>query len=243
MGLEDSPREGASAMPSKRRQLFRLTGRAILVCWALALSGCGKSEVKHWRLTATVETPQGERQGHSVIETELGLPPPWVKKILGSQAGASMDYRGEAVAVDLPGNQTLFVLLRSKTSVDWAMWMHNDVGTGELRAVPRMKKIPGDEVENYPYFVRFRDIADPRTVEQVDPDDLAKSFGPGVELKSLTVQMTDEPVTTGISKRFSWWSEYRRKHFDGTSTISEAVGDKNLPAHLSSGSFSTEFMK
>ena len=94
-----------------------------------------------------------------------------------------------------------------------------------------------------PYFVRFRNIADPKSVEQVDPDDLAKSFGPGVKLKSLTVQMTDEPVTSGIEKRFLWWRNYLNRHFDGTATVSEDMKDKNFAAHMTSGSFSTEYLK
>ena len=64
-----------------------------------------------------------------------------------------------------------------------------------------------------PTIVRFRDIADPKSVEQVDPDDLAKSFGPGVKLKSLTVQMTDEPVTTGIEKRLGWLAGHPQTSF------------------------------
>ena len=36
----------------------------------------------------------------------------------------------------------------------------------------------------------------------VDPDYLDISFGPGVRLKRITVQMTKEPVSTRIEKRF-----------------------------------------
>jgi hypothetical protein len=46
-----------------------------------------------------------------------------------------------------------------------------------------------------PKFVRFRDINDPRTLVRVSPYDLAKSFGPGVSLKRVTLQLTDDPVT------------------------------------------------
>ncbi len=50
-------------------------------------------------------------------------------------------------------------------------------------------------------LVRFRNIRDPSSVETVDPDNLAKSFGAGVRLKRITVQITDDPVTSGIDKR------------------------------------------
>jgi hypothetical protein len=41
-------------------------------------------------------------------------------------------------------------------------------------------------------------------VELADPDDLASTFGPGFKLKGFTIQITDEPVTTGIEKRLRW---------------------------------------
>ena len=74
----------------------------------------------------------------------------------------------------------------------------------DVHPIKRTKTIANEEIGNYPYFVRFKDIKDPKSVEQVDPDNLAKSFGTGVKLKSLTVQMTDEPVTVGIEKRLGW---------------------------------------
>jgi hypothetical protein len=46
-----------------------------------------------------------------------------------------------------------------------------------------------------PTLVRFRDINDPRTIDVVDPADLTASFGPNIRLKSVTVQITDKPVT------------------------------------------------
>ena len=38
----------------------------------------------------------------------------------------------------------------------------------------------------------------------IDPDDLAATFGEGVGLKRIAVQMTDDPVTTGIEQRLGW---------------------------------------
>ncbi|MEM7067785.1 MAG: hypothetical protein AAF478_02795 [Pseudomonadota bacterium] len=79
--------------------------------------------------------------------------------------------------------------------------------------------------ENYPMLVTFEDINDPASVRQVDPDDLEASFGcPSVAgqaseasasprtgatpdgvakknkcytLKSITLEITDEPITEG----------------------------------------------
>jgi hypothetical protein len=56
----------------------------------------------------------------------------------------------------------------------------------------------------YPLLVRFRDLADPTSVERVDPDDLANSFGKGVTLKAITVARTEAEVSRGIEGRLPW---------------------------------------
>ena len=207
-------------MISRREALATLVGAASL------LAGCGSKGSDtfgrqlppyRYRLSVTVDTPQGPRTGSSVIEVQWSEP----GTIMGSQGSAGYKIKGEAVAVDLPGGQKLFVLLRSKADVDWAAYglrgaVENlkDVRTGADRAVhavPRSYKLQGEDVDNYPYFVRFRDLRDPKTVEQVDPGDLAKSFGPGVKLKALTVQVTDEPLTRGIETRLGWLASVGRQ--------------------------------
>ncbi|MEP4423828.1 MAG: hypothetical protein ABJ354_20510, partial [Nitratireductor sp.] len=59
--------------------------------------------------------------------------------------------------------------------------------------------------EAYPLLVTFTDIADPTTVRRVDPDDLAATFGPGVALKRITLEITDEKVTEGRVKAVLGW--------------------------------------
>lgn len=41
-------------------------------------------------------------------------------------------------------------------------------------------------------------------MEAVDPNDLAANFGPGLRLKGATIEMTADPVTTGIEKWLPW---------------------------------------
>ena len=236
----------------------------LLAGGSLLLSGCdwssapARPHVVRYRLTATVSTPSGDRSGSSVIEVAM------------SRSSRKFDVHGEAVAVDLPDGQTLFVLLRSASEADWAVWVLNAVRTPErdvevkgreeriaqidrwveyLRADRGVHPIwtpepphnvPGLSV---PYMVRFRDIADPKSVEEVDPNDLGKSFGSGYYLKSLSIKIVDEQFSKGISKRFAWWEKYKNRHFDETSTVSEDVRNSSMTARLSSGSFSTEFMK
>lgn len=43
----------------------------------------------------------------------------------------------------------------------------------------------------------LNDVARPETVQAADPADLTASFGPGVNLKSVTPDVTKEPVIEG----------------------------------------------
>jgi hypothetical protein len=235
-----------------------------VVAASLLLNGCGlvKSyEPFRYRLTVEVDTPQGLRAGSSVIEVTAGE----VGTTLG---GANATARGEAVAVDLPGGQTLFALLRGEDVTDFAAGVMFGVSpvpkdgapdkgiAAEVAAARKNKKLnvvprtyppfysPNDPpISAYPMLVTFRDITDPKTVERVDPDNLAASFGPSVKLRQITVQLTEDAVTTGIEKRFAWWQKHKNLHFDGTSNTIEYMTKKELSAHLSSGSFSTEQIK
>lgn len=174
----------------------------------------------HARLVVEVETPEGVKRGQSVIE---------VKWTFGDFA-----VNGEAVAVDLPDGQTLFLLLRSNYDPDWAAKLHHNIeidmgdvpendddsyssrnarkkyyyakvaADRQIWPVHRIIEVGSEQVDNYPYFIRFRDIKDPASAEQVDPDNLAKTFGHGYKLKSLTVQMTEEPITKEIEGRLKW---------------------------------------
>lgn len=211
---------------------------------ALALAGCDSDALgRHYppyryRLTAIVETPEGVRTGSSVIEvrwTEAG-------SAFGIQSGAGFSVKGEAVAVDLPGGQTLFVLLRSAGNSDWAAWALQDVvpnlkdprgADRQPHPVPRRVEVLREQVDNYPLFVRFRNLAVPKSVEAVDPDDLSTTFGAGYRLKSLTVQMTGDPVTTGIEQRLNWL-ENLRGPLDGRNLM---YPDADLSNQIASGDF------
>ena len=68
---------------------------------------------------------------------------------------------------------------------------------------------------SYPMLVTFGNLNDPKSVIRVDPAHLDNTFGPGVQLKRITVQITDQPVTTGIDRRLPWLGNYNDKMLDG----------------------------
>jgi hypothetical protein len=80
----------------------------------------------------------------------------------------------------------------------------------------------------YPLLVRFRDLADPKSVERVDPDDLANSFGGGVTLKAITVARTEAKVTRGIERRLPWIDDLERYR-----TVKDNPFTNTLPQEIS----------
>lgn len=236
----------------------RVFGRGVVALvvggMALALSGCSiQSETYRYRLTVEVDTPEGVKTGSSVIEVQVSETGKDAL-VTPEASGINSKYKGEAVAVDLGDGRYLFALLRGESYTGEASRIAaaafnpprygNEVDYNYLERIRDMKNMDGvAEVprDAWPMLVSFGDLADPTSVELVDLDDLPASFGEGVSLRRITVQMTDDPVTTGIEKRLGWLNSYRDLHFDGTSTVSEDLTTADLRAHLTAGSFSTEF--
>lgn len=244
---------------------------ALMAGLVVLLSGCGTALPDYrYRLTVEVETPEGLKTGSSVIEVSTSTTS---STSIPSPGAVRHRLNGEAVTIDLGQHGTLFALLRSDVDVDWAtnllFLLAPDVGAvrdengkydsdasfraryeamlqnRRLIVLPRtfhhirvLRDMPAR-----PMLVRFRDITDPTTVERVDPDDLAASFGEGVKLRRVTVQLTDDPVTTGIERRLGWIDSYRLNKFDGSKSRITDRRKKDLASQLSAGSFSTEFAK
>ena len=71
------------------------------------LTGCGKTETYHYKLTLAVNTPAGVRHGSSVVEVAF-----WNVSV--PARGTAHQLRGEALYLDLgPGARPLIALLTS----------------------------------------------------------------------------------------------------------------------------------
>lgn len=234
---------------------MRIGGIIWLLLAALSLAGCGLvNDVPdyRYRLTVEVETPDGLRTGSSVIEVSTSIASEYS---IPTPGAVYFRARGEAVAVDLGEGRTLFALLRSTGNVDWAgnlmirlaptsrkigregvLERYNAMlRMREPRVLPRYFRNEGhlSNVPAWPMLVTFGDLDDPTSVELVDPDDFAASFGEGVSLKRITVQVTDDPVTTGIEERLGWLGEYPEPSLDPD----HGPRDFSLPATLHHGDF------
>lgn len=238
-----------------------MLGGILAASIAFSLTGCGlfgNSIRYRYRLTVEVDTPQGLKRGSGVIQVDTS-------KSEGLE-GSHIDSRvtGDAVAVDLPGGQTLFALLdkahdvvacgvippgRAKAQAaaaagnydpnEWREEIEDIKARSGVCDLPRLgpSPFPNDGMVNqWPSLVHFRDIHDPRTLERVDPDDAAATFGAGVRIRRITVQMTNDPVTTGIEKRLPWLDHIRQYPMDlydpSTQQVLEAVRELRIKGTL-----------
>ena len=76
------------------------------------------------------------------------------------------------------------------------------------------------------------------TLRRVDPGDLAAVFGQGVRQKSVTLEVTDEPVTEGVVEGVLGWLCGYRNPYRRLSGKSGAIADDELANSLGPGSFS-----
>ncbi len=194
-----------------------LTGLALMTT-----TGCGNSAEVRYKVTVEIDDNGTPRSGSSVWSWSLRKP----TVALASRYDGR--FRGEAVAVDLGKGGTLFALLRAEdgspgTVQMWPERLFEDLGSGFgdrprsirqiasnegiVRTLPRWRPAISRSREptvQYPLLVRFRSLGRPESVEAVDPAALDKSFGEGVKLRRITVQITNEAATSGIEKRLGW---------------------------------------
>jgi hypothetical protein len=224
----------------KRRDIMGLIGAAVM------LVGCSKTHSWNQKLTVTVNAPDGEKSGSAVSR---------VTKYVGSgfatDSIVSSELSGEATIVDLGGGKYLFALLTNtglSETADLAEYTWGDSikrdpkleGLDQLNAryeafsqLREQKTLPQ---KNYPLLVRFTDINNPKSVQEVKPDKLSDAFGAGYSLKSITFEITDEAVTRGkVGKVLDWLEKYRGKYLDGGITTNPQ--NKNLGNHVGGSSF------
>ncbi|MCO6185440.1 hypothetical protein [Rhizobium sp. L1K21] len=194
---------------------LRFTARIISIFLiTIFLSGCGQDWSWHQKLTVSVETPEGLKEGSAVSEIEVSLLSENVG--LGDFRGSSSSsLKGEAVVVDLGGGRYLFALLKGYGH-ETALHAFADAGfVPQPKGREALEKIYGAfetlhattelSSDRYPLLVTFDDIDDPASVKRVDPNDFAATFGLGYHLQSITLSITDEPVTKGKVEAVLRW--------------------------------------
>ena len=191
----------------------RVLKGVMAIAAALPVAGCETLFPWHWRqkLVLTVETPSGVATGSAVTAVS------WSRNYVFKDGPSYYsDVTGEATVVDLGGGRFLFALLSNSNDSGYTADLFKKLvrfgREEELRGARNIFHAVQNSVgpqtvppQLYPMLVTFGDITDPKTVVEVKPDDLATHFGAGVALKSITLEITDEPVTEGVVEKVLGW--------------------------------------
>lgn len=220
---------------------------------SLFLTGCGDRYSWNQKLTVVVDTPQGEVSGSSVTSV-------WWLEGGNWNTGWTFDYEGEAVVLELPRGRHLFAINShdegpGSSNTEWA----GTVAPASIAGLPgrilreglfaevasksgRAAAIIQIPPYQYPTLVTFKDITDPKTAENVDPLNLAGTFGRGYRLKSVTLEITDEGRTHGQVQNILPWLVGMSTLLDGSS-IHRISPPGPFSNSLGPGDFSTEIKK
>lgn len=229
--------------PVKHRCKFFILLVSLLSVGAIswAMSNVDGNQEYSWRykMTVTIETPEGDVSGSAVREMGDNY-----QVTFPSEASNYGEVAGEAVVVDLGARGVLFVLISSDSDSRFYYTFPVPQGAPETpEGYKYYASLPvGTTAEMplssaYPRFVMFTDMDDPKSVALVyargncrrespkpkacesNPkgsyakvDRFAELFGEGVKLKNITLEITDEPTTWGIVEQYlpeSFWNKYR----------------------------------
>jgi hypothetical protein len=174
-----------------------------------------------YRMTVRVETPEGIKTGSSVREIFVQLVPQFTPEMK-----PTTHLNGEAVVVDLGSRGVLYALLRGyKICADhgkvlpfYALPFSGEALSKDgLRYYSELKAGPKEvDPELYPVLVFFQEPKDIKTAKKliemdvcdgkkgwpkklcIKKDRFEEAFGKGVRISSVVVEMTRDPVTTGI---------------------------------------------
>ena len=202
----------------KQGQTFKeVTGvlvRSLMVLLlSLGLSGCFATYSWHQKMTLEVKVDGQLYVTSSVIEVSTTSHPDW----LPAEGSYDSEMKGEAVVLELPEKRYLFTLIKDaiflapkvfEDQLDGALSESNDRWAQILEDLQEVHDI---DPKDYPLLVTFTDITDPKAITQVDPDNLAATFGSGVSLQRITLEITDEGITEGkIESVLGWLDSVNR---------------------------------
>ncbi len=192
----------------------------------------------HYKLTINVQTPEGIVSGTTVREVKNTALKKKIEVLPGQ--GNPANIRGEAVVVDLGERGVFFGLMSNDlysgfptigASTYKGLQYFNSLDVGDKRDIPK---------KHWPQMVTFTDINDAKTVTRVlqtgycdwpsyrdkkcpvnegpyeVENNLESTFGKGVSIKSVTVEITDDKVTAGIVDNYlNWLSNVGGGYLDG----------------------------
>lgn len=228
----------------------------VVAAMSFCLASCGRSESYRYKLTLAVNTPDGAKRGSSVGEVLF-----YEVSILAS--GTMHRLSGDALYLDLgPGRRPLIALLTSQLhlkngkdeswSLDggpsdnllsrlYGLTLTNSILDYTSKLAP-MRGTHEITAKDLPDLVTFADTNDPKTVIDVDPNDLRATLGAGVSWNKITFEITGEPVSRGIERKLTWLDAQSEGMLDGQK-LSWRDYRKTLANTLSAADFRDPYYK
>jgi hypothetical protein len=187
---------------------------------SLGLVGAGvyactpQSARVRFRVIATAEVDGEKIEASSVMER-------YYARVTGpgSRGGYGESY-GESLVLELKGRGTVFIMpielyngsqnhiygiaLFEILGIWRGLGSLHDEDFEKLRNANGRYPFKVESGDRLPLFVAFKDEAKPNTVFEVNPKDLAATFGPGVRFIGLEVEFTKAPMTDVLRKRLPW---------------------------------------
>jgi hypothetical protein len=168
-----------------------------------------------YRITLEVEVDGAIKNGSSVLEVTRRWDPVPGRPITHYSTAAM----GEAVFVDLGTVGNLFLLLtnegRNNPEQLGAQTFHfdptdtNDVSEQRRRVDALTAKRATAELrpDQLPMLVTFANLHDASTARVVRPSEFEQVFGAGVHLHRAWIEMTSDPITSGIESKLPRWEK------------------------------------
>lgn len=150
----------------------------------------------HQKITLEIKTPQGLVSGSSVtrVKYQSNI------QFFGMGPVRSINTRGEVPVVDLGSGKYIFALIFQEEWFPIKAFRSVFVDKNDLKA-SSIYNYSGSafEIANKfkPLLITFDDMNDLKTARKVDPENLSATFGEGYALNSITLEITNSPITEG----------------------------------------------
>ncbi len=170
------------------------------------LTQWGHHSVWHQKITLEVQTPSGLVSGSSVLKYDYS---DTFDRSFGKNL-SRLGLWGEVPFVDLGQGKILFAASLYQPFLPlFSYAKHLKLNATKKRDLVAGIKSEPNKIDvkpaELPLFFTFGDINDPATLRQVDPNHLNRAFGKGYHFRGMTIQTTDEPLSSGkIDKLIPW---------------------------------------